>query len=61
MGRVVGLRRLPYDIECLALAESCAMTVQFFDFNRPMTLVTAADGTIAATLRAGRRYALRFA
>jgi len=32
-----------------------------FDFNRPMTLVTAADGTIAATLRAGRRYELRFA
>jgi len=61
MGRVVGLRWLPYDIECLALAESCAMTVQFFDFNRPMTLVTAADGTIAATLRAGRRNELRFA
>jgi len=37
------------------------MTVQFFDFNRPMTLVTAADGTIAATLRAGRRNELRFA
>jgi len=31
------------------------------DFNRPMTLVTAADGTIPATLRAGRRYELRFA